>query len=44
MKRAYLAEHLLSLEYEVHGLKRSSSSLNTERVITFPRSVSVIDS
>lgn len=29
---SYLAEHLLSLGYEVHGLKRRSSSLNTERV------------
>lgn len=29
---SYLAELLLSLGYEVHGLKRRSSSLNTERV------------
>lgn len=29
---SYLTELLLSLDYEVHGLKRRSSSLNTERV------------
>lgn len=29
---SYLAELLLSLDYEVHGLKRRSSSLNTERI------------
>ena len=29
---SYLAEHLLSLGYEVHGLKRRSSSFNTQRV------------
>ncbi len=29
---AYLAEHLLKLGYEVHGLKRRSSLINTNRV------------
>lgn len=29
---SYLAELLLSLGYEVHGLKRRASSLNTERI------------
>jgi GDPmannose 4,6-dehydratase len=29
---SYLTEFLLSLDYEVHGLKRRSSSLNTERI------------
>jgi GDPmannose 4,6-dehydratase len=29
---AYLAEFLLSKNYEVHGVKRRSSSLNTKRV------------
>jgi GDPmannose 4,6-dehydratase len=29
---SYLTEFLLSLGYEVHGLKRRSSSLNTERI------------
>jgi len=29
---AYLAEHLLAKGYEVHGIKRRSSSLNTGRV------------
>ena len=29
---SYLAELLLSKKYEVHGIKRKSSSLNTERV------------
>lgn len=29
---AYLSEYLLSLGYEVHGLKRRSSLLNTERI------------
>ena len=29
---SYLAELLLSKGYEVHGIKRKSSSLNTERV------------
>jgi len=29
---AYLAEFLLSLRYEVHGVKRRSSSFNTQRV------------
>lgn len=29
---AYLAEHLLSLGYTVHGMKRRSSSINTARV------------
>tara|TARA_Y200000002_G_scaffold240774_1_gene199011 strand:+ start:15866 stop:16933 length:1068 start_codon:yes stop_codon:yes gene_type:complete len=29
---SYLAEFLLSKNYEVHGIKRKSSSLNTERV------------
>ena len=29
---SYLAELLLSKDYEVHGIKRKSSSLNTERV------------
>src|SRR3989338_4400675 len=29
---AYLAEYLLGKEYEVHGVKRRSSSFNTGRV------------
>ena len=29
---SYLAEHLLNLGYEVHGIKRRSSLLNTERI------------
>lgn len=29
---SYLAEFLLEKEYEVHGIKRRSSSLNTERI------------
>src|SRR6201985_1096513 len=29
---AYLAEFLLKKDYEVHGIKRRSSSLNTERI------------
>ena len=29
---SYLAEFLLSKDYEVHGIKRRSSSLNTERI------------
>ncbi|MGE5443511.1 MAG: GDP-mannose 4,6-dehydratase, partial [Ignavibacteriales bacterium] len=29
---SYLAEFLLSLGYEVHGLIRRSSSFNTERI------------
>ncbi len=29
---AYLAEYLLGLDYEVHGIKRRSSSFNTARV------------
>jgi GDPmannose 4,6-dehydratase len=29
---SYLVEYLLSKGYEVHGLKRRSSSLNTERL------------
>ena len=29
---AYLAEFLLNKEYEVHGIKRRSSSFNTERI------------
>jgi len=29
---AYLAEFLLSKNYEVHGIKRRSSSFNTSRV------------
>ena len=29
---AYLAEYLLKKGYEVHGIKRRSSSLNTERI------------
>lgn len=29
---AYLAEHLLKKGYEVHGVKRRSSSFNTERI------------
>ena len=32
---AYLAELLLSKDYEVHGIKRRSSSFNTERVDTY---------
>ena len=29
---SYLAEFLLKKKYQVHGVKRKSSSLNTERV------------
>src|SRR3982751_6451740 len=29
---AYLAEHLLGKGYEVHGIKRRSSSFNTDRI------------
>ena len=29
---AYLAELLLSKDYEVHGIKRRASSFNTDRV------------
>ena len=29
---AYLAEFLLNKSYQVHGIKRRSSSLNTERI------------
>ena len=29
---SYLAEFLLKKKYEVHGVKRKSSSLNTERI------------
>ena len=29
---SYLAEFLLEKNYEVHGIKRRSSSLNTQRV------------
>jgi GDPmannose 4,6-dehydratase len=29
---SYLAEHLLGLDYEVHGIVRRSSSFNTERI------------
>ena len=29
---SYLAEFLLKKKYKVHGVKRKSSSLNTERV------------
>ena len=29
---SYLAEHLLSLDYEVHGTIRRSSSINTSRI------------
>jgi len=29
---AYLAEYLLNKDYEVHGIKRRSSSFNTERI------------
>ena len=29
---SYLSEHLLNLDYEVHGIKRRSSLLNTERI------------
>ena len=29
---AYLAEYLLGKDYEVHGIKRRSSSINTERI------------
>ena len=32
---AYLAEHLINKGYEVHGIKRRSSSLNTTRVDHF---------
>ena len=28
----YLSEYLLSLGYEVHGIIRRSSSINTERI------------
>ena len=30
---SYLAEFLLEKGYEVHGIKRRASSLNTERVV-----------
>ena len=29
---SYLAEFLLKKDYEVHGIKRRSSSFNTERI------------
>ena len=29
---SYLAEFLLEKDYEVHGIKRRSSSINTQRV------------
>ena len=29
---SYLAEYLISKGYEVHGIKRRSSSFNTERI------------
>ena len=29
---SYLAEFLLSKNYEVHGVKRRASSINTERI------------
>ena len=29
---AYLAEFLLEKDYEVHGIKRRSSSINTDRI------------
>ena len=29
---AYLAEFLLNKDYQVHGIKRRSSSFNTERI------------
>ena len=29
---AYLAEFLLSKDYQVHGVKRRSSSFNTQRI------------
>ena len=29
---SYLAELLLSKDYEVHGIKRRASSFNTERI------------
>ena len=29
---SYLAEHLMTLGYQVHGIKRRSSSFNTERI------------
>jgi GDPmannose 4,6-dehydratase len=29
---AYLAEHLLTKDYVVHGIKRRSSSFNTDRI------------
>ena len=29
---SYLAEFLLSKDYEVHGIKRRSSSFNTQRI------------
>ncbi len=30
---SYLAEFLLSKDYEVHGIKRRSSSFNTDRLV-----------
>ena len=33
---SYLAEFLLEKGYEVHGIKRRSSSLNTERMESKP--------
>ena len=33
---SYLAEFLLEKGYEVHGIKRQSSSLNTERMESKP--------
>ena len=35
---SYLVEFLLEKDYEVHGLKRRSSSLNTNELITISRS------
>ena len=34
---AYLAELLLSKDYEVHGIKRRSSLFNTDASITYTR-------
>ena len=34
---SYLAEFLLNKNYEVHGIKRRSSSLNTTRIDLFTK-------
>jgi GDPmannose 4,6-dehydratase len=32
---SYLAEYLLGKGYEVHGIKRRSSLINTERIVSW---------